>query len=250
MVPPVDKVAFSVFGIDIMWYAVLISLGMLLALFLAEKDAKRKGFDPDEISNMLILCILVGIVGARLYYVAFEWDYYSQHLDQILNFRQGGLGIYGGIITGLIVGVIYCKVKKLNPLEACDIAMPGVALAQAIGRWGNFINQEAYGYETDLPWAVLINGKKHHPTFLYESIGDFIIFLFLYYYARNHQKYHGQIFALYMVLYGVLRFFVEGLRLDSLYFRGFRISQIVSIVGIIMGILILIFGRKEKLRIK
>lgn len=250
MVPPVGRVAFTIFGIDIMWYAILIALGMLLGIFIADKEAQRKGFDRDELSNMLVLCIIFGIIGARIYYVVFEWDYYSQNLGQILNFRQGGLAIYGGIITGIIVGLIYCKVRDLNPLEAADIAMPSVALAQAIGRWGNFINQEAYGYETDFPIHVLIDGRKHHATFLYESVGDFLIFLFLLYFARNHQKYYGQVLALYMVLYGVLRFFVEGLRTDSLYFYGIRISQLVSLIGIVIGILILIFGRKDKLRLE
>lgn len=249
MTPPVDRVAFSILGIDIMWYAVLIALGMLLAIFFADREAKRRGFDRDEMSNLLVISILVGILGARLYYVAFEWEYYSQNVGEILNFRQGGLAIYGGIIAGGIAGVIYCKIKGLNPLEAADIAMPSVALAQSIGRWGNFINQEAYGYPTDFPIAVNIDGTMHHATFLYESIGDFIIFLFLTYFARNKQKYHGQVLALYMILYGILRFLVEGLRMDSLYFMGIRISQLVSIVGIVLGILILVFGRKDKLKI-
>lgn len=245
MVPPVDKVAFSVFGIDIMWYAVIIALGMVAALAVADKEAKRRGLDHEEISNILMLGIIVGIIGARLYYVIFEWDYYSQNLGQILNFRQGGLAIYGGIISGFLAGAWYCKAKGLSIINAADTIMPSLALGQSIGRWGNFINKEAYGYPTDFPIAVNIGGVMHHATFLYESLGTMTIFLFLSYYARHKQKAPGEVLGLYMVLYGGLRFLVEGLRMDSLYFMGFRVSQLVSLVGLVLGLVIFVQARKK-----
>lgn len=249
MKPPVDRVFISIFGIDIMWYAVLIATGMILAVYFASKEAKRRGLDPEEISNILFVSIVVGILGARIYYIIFQWDYYRENLLEIFNLRQGGLAIYGGIIAGFIGAYIYCKKKKLNFLESADIVIPGLALAQGIGRWGNFINQEAYGYPTDFPIAVDIDGVMHHATFLYESVGDIAIFLFLTYFMRNRQKYHGQVVALYFVLYGILRFFVEGLRMDSLYLGPLRVSQLVSILGVIAGVLVLVFARKEKFRI-
>lgn len=249
MVPPVDRVAFTIFGIDIMWYAVLITISIAIAVFLVEKEAKRRGINPDHMSNTLILGIMLGILGARIYYVIFEWDYYSQNLNQILNFRQGGLAIYGGIIVGAITVLAYCKIKKYRPLVALDIIVPALALAQTIGRWGNFINQEAYGYETDFPIAVNIKGVMHHATFLYESVGNFLIFLILTYFTRKKQKYNGQVLGLYLVLYGTIRFFIEGLRMDSLYLGPIRISQLVSILAIIIGILVLVFGRRENNKI-
>ncbi|MDO5718000.1 MAG: prolipoprotein diacylglyceryl transferase [Tissierellia bacterium] len=246
MKPSLNRVAFSVFGIDIMWYAILIGTGMLLGIILAERDAKRRGMNPDDLMDILIWALPISIIGARIYYVIFEWDYYRGNPAQILNIRGGGLAIYGGIIAAYLTAYILCKKKKISFMEVADITAPSLALGQAIGRWGNFINQEAHGYQTDLPWAVIIDGVGYHPTFLYESIGDFLIFVFLFYFARKKQDHKGQIIALYMILYGILRFFVEGLRTDSLYFLGFRISQLVSIAGIIIGIIIYYLSKNNK----
>ncbi len=248
MVPPVDKVAFSIFGIDIMWYAITMIVGILAGFYFAEREAKRRGEDVDEFTNVVFLAVIGGIIGARLYYVAFKWDYYSQNIKEILNFRQGGLAIYGALIGAILVGYFVAKKRGQDPIMLLDISAPSIALGQAIGRWGNFINQEAYGYQTDLPWAVIIDGVGHHPTFLYESIGDFLIFLFLTYYARKHQTFKGEITAGYMVLYGILRSLVEGLRTDSLYLGPFRISQLLSIVIALVGIYI-IYRNKNKSKI-
>ncbi len=245
MSPTVDRVAFKLFGIEIMWYAILIGLGMLLGIYLAERDARRRGVNPDNLMDVLIWALPLSIVGARLYYVAFEWNQFKDNPIQILNIRGGGLAIYGGIIAAFLTAYIVCRVKKISFIEMADITVPSLALGQAIGRWGNFINQEAHGYQTDLPWAVIIDGVGYHPTFLYESIGDAIIFAFLFYFARKRQKYIGEISALYLVLYGILRFFVEGLRTDSLYFIGFRVSQLVSIVGIILGVFLWFYSRNK-----
>lgn len=245
MSPTVDRVAFTIFGIEIMWYAVLIGIGMLLGIYLAERDARRRGFNPDDLMDVLIWALPLAIVGARLYYVAFEWDQFKDNPIQILNIRGGGLAIYGGIIAAFLTAYVVCRVKKISFIQTADITVPSLALGQAIGRWGNFINQEAHGYQTDLPWAVIIDGIGYHPTFLYESIGDALIFAFLFYYARKRQKYIGEVSALYLILYGILRFFVEGLRTDSLYFIGFRVSQLVSIAGIILGIFLWFYSRNK-----
>lgn len=250
MQPKLDRVAFSLFGIEIMWYAILISLGILLAIILADREAKRRGFNRDTLSDILLIAIPIGFLGARVYYVIFSWDYYKDHLIQILNIRGGGLAIYGGLIAAFLAAWIACKKKKVSFIEVADITAPSIAIAQAIGRWGNYINQEAHGTPTDLPWAVIINGVKYHPTFLYESIGNFFIFLFLYWYARKRQKVSGEIISLYVLLYGVLRFFVEGLRTDSLYFMQFRVSQLVSILGIVAGAIGLYLAHKKRVKHK
>lgn len=241
----INPVAFSIFGLDVMWYGILIALGVLLALFFSNKLAESENLYKGVVSDLGIYAILLGVLGARLYYVAFNLDYYSQHPGEILAIRNGGLAIYGGIITGCIVIFVFSKIKKIKFLKLLDILAPSVALAQGIGRWGNFINQEAYGRETNLPWAIEINGVFVHPTFLYESIIDICIFLFLYFYMYKRKKFDGQISALYMIFYGIGRFFVEGLRTDSLYLGMFRISQLVSIGFIIIGLGI-IFTQRNK----
>ena len=240
----INPVAFEIFGIEIMWYAILISIGFVLGIVVATKLAKFNNIDPDLVVDILLFAIPAAIVGARLYYVAFEWDYYKDNLIDIVNLRLGGLAIYGGLIGAFIVGAIYLKKKKLSFFKVVDIFMPAIALGQSIGRWGNFINQEAYGRVTNLPWGIIINGEKVHPTFLYELIGDFIIFIILYRICKGNKKFDGQVFSLYLILYGILRFFVEGLRIDSLYIFNFRVSQILSLILVVVGVLIYI--RKSK----
>lgn len=241
----IDRVAFNIFGIEIYWYAIFIIVGMLLGIHICAKEAKRRGWDEDIVYDFMILAIPIAILGARLYYVAFEWDQYGGDIAKILDIRSGGLAIHGGLLAAVIVGIVYGKRKKINFFELADICMPGVAMGQAIGRWGNFVNQEAHGGETTVPWAILVDGKSVHPTFLYESIGDFIICFFLLYYAQKHQKNRGEIFMLYMILYGALRFFVEGFRTDSLMFLNLRVAQLVSLVGVVIGVLGFIFIRKK-----
>ena len=245
MTPPVSRVAFSILGIDIMWYAVLIVIGMYVGIGIAAKEAGRKGMDPEKIYDMMLWVLPLGIVGARIYYVIFEWDSYGGDFLKMINIREGGLAIHGGLLVGLVVAWLFCKKNNLRFLDVFDATFPGVAMGQAIGRWGNFINQEAYGAPTDLPWALVIDGQRYHPTFLYESIGDFFICLFLLYYARNKQKASGQVFALYLILYGILRFFVEGLRMDSLYFMGLRVAQLVSLTAVVIGIIIFNLSNKK-----
>jgi prolipoprotein diacylglyceryl transferase len=173
--PPANRVIFSLFGIDIMWYGVLIAVGIFLGVFVGGKMAERFGVSEDDFSSMMIWAIVAAIIGARLYYVLFSLDYYLAHPAQIINIREGGLAIHGGILAAVLVAYLYARKKKLPFLNLADAAMPGLALGQSIGRWGNFFNQEAYGGPTDLPWGMWINGTTVHPTFLYESIVTFAL---------------------------------------------------------------------------
>lgn len=240
----IDPVAFSIFGIDIMWYAILITTGIILGLYFVSKLAVVKNLDKEMPSDLLLWVLVPAILGARLYYVIFSWDYYSKNPSEIIMIRNGGLAIYGGLLTAFLITYIYSKKKNISFLTILDIFAPGIALGQAIGRWGNFINKEAYGRATDLPWAIIIDGQKVHPTFLYESLGDFIIFIVLYNLCKKNRNEKGTIISLYFILYGILRFFVEGLRTDSLYFLGMRVSQIVSLVLIAIGLIIYIRNKK------
>lgn len=242
----IDPVAFSIFGIDIMWYAVLITIGIVLGLYFSSKIAKIKNIDSEMPQDLLLWALIPSIIGARLYYVIFSWEYYSKNPVEILKIRNGGLAFYGGILTAFLIAYLYSKRKNINFFTILDIFAPGIALAQSIGRWGNFINQEAYGRTTNLPWGIIIDGQKVHPTFLYESLGDFIIFIILYKISKKNNTSNGNIIGLYFILYGILRFFVEGIRTDSLYFLNMRISQIVSIILIIIGFLIHLYNRKNK----
>jgi len=242
-----NPVAFRIFGIDIMWYGVLISLGVLLGVFFAVKEARRIGFKEDNVLDFLLIAIPVAIIGARAYYVIFSWDYYSQNPSEIINIRNGGLAIHGALIAGVITGILFCKKRKINVLQLLDILMPSVALGQAIGRWGNFVNQEAHGGPTDLPWGIVVNGQKVHPTFLYESIINIAVFIFLMWFTRKKKTTHGQILALYLILYSAGRVFVEGLRTDSLMFLNMRVAQLISLAMILSGVVLWYVVRKKKI---
>ncbi len=241
-----DRVAFTLFGIDVMWYGVIIAAGLLLGIILSLKECRRIGFSEDTLIDFLLTVIPVGIICARLYYVAFTWDDYSQNLVEIINIRHGGLAIHGGLFGGIVAGLIFCKIRKINFFRIIDIIAPPVILAQAIGRWGNFVNQEAHGGPTNLPWGIMVNGVKVHPTFLYESLGNIIIFFFLVWYRKHKRKNEGEVFALYLMLYSVVRFFVEGLRTDSLMFLGLRTAQIASIGMFLAGLAIFYILRRYK----
>lgn len=233
-----DRVAFTIFGIDVMWYGVLIATGMLIGVALAIREAKRVGISEDDVLNIAIIAIPVAIICARLYYVIFSWDYYSQNPGEIFNIRGGGLAIHGGLIGGILTGFIYAKVKKLDFFKTADAVMVGMPLAQAIGRWGNFINGEAHGGPTSLPWGIIVDGVKVHPTFLYESIWDFGIFLFIMFYMRKKKTYEGEVIVSYITLYSIGRFFIEGLRTDSLMFGPIRMAQFISLVGVVGGLVL------------
>lgn len=241
-----DRVAFSIFGIDVMWYGVLIGIGMILGIFIALREAKRNNISEDDILNIAIMAIPIGVLCARLYYVIFSWDYYSVNPAEILDIRGGGLAIHGGIIGGVATAYIYTRIKKLDFFKIADTAIPGLPLAQAIGRWGNFINGEAHGGPTDLPWAITVDGMKVHPTFLYESIWNVCLFAFIMIYMRKHKKYDGQILTTYLIVYSIGRFMIEGLRTDSLMIGPLRTAQLVSLAGIVIGVVLHIYLMKRK----
>lgn len=227
-----DPIAFSVFGIDIRWYGILIASGMLIAVLLSCKRSSYHNITEDDVLDTCLWMLPIGVIGARLYYVIFNLDYYDS-LSKALDIRAGGLAIHGGLIFGILTVCIICRLKKINPLNMLDLFMPTVALAQAIGRWGNFFNGEAHGGPTDLPWGILVDGVKVHPTFLYESIWCLLLFFFLSWFDRKKRTACGQTLALYGILYSVERFFVEALRTDSLMIGPFRQAQVISICAII-----------------
>lgn len=249
----VSSVAINIGNINIYWYAILIVSAFIIGVLFCKKDNGKYNIKFEDILELMIILIPISIIGARIFYVVFKLDYYIQYPENILNIRDGGLAIYGGIIGAIITIIIYCKKKKINILDMTDYLVPYLALGQAIGRWGNFFNAEAHGVETTsiFRMGIVENGKyiEVHPTFLYESICNLIIFLILYL-LRNKRKYKGQITYLYLALYGIVRALIEGLRTDSLMLGSFRISQVLSIVLFIIFTIIVIFKelkyKKEK----
>lgn len=246
--PVPNPVAFSIFGLDIMWYAILITSGIIIATAICCLRAPSHGLTSDQILNFVIICIPAAIIGARAYYVLFNWGYYAGDIMKIINIRGGGLAIHGGLLVGLGVAALLCYFWKVRPLNLMDLIVPSVALGQAIGRWGNYFNSEAHGGPTDLPWAVMINGQGCHPTFLYESIWCFILFILLLC-IDKHRKFEGQVFLLYGILYSLERFFVEALRTDSLMIGPFKQAQVISLCVIIVFVITyIILNKRNKKR--
>ena len=241
-----NPIAFTLFGLEVRWYGIFIACGALLAIYFAEKLIERHPRVPkDAVVAASIFALPLGIVGARTYYVLFEWDYYSAHLSEIFAIRNGGLAIHGGLLGGTLAVFIYCRVKKISFIELLDMLAPGVVLAQGIGRWGNFMNGEAHGGVTNVPWAINVGGQMVHPTFLYESILDVSIFLLLYFYVSKRRRFPGELAGIYLILYSIGRFFIEGLRTDSLYIGPLRTAQVMSLIVILLGILILFIQPKR-----
>lgn len=252
-----ERVAFSIFGIDVMWYGIIICTGTIIALLLSQYTSKLKNIDYDDVLTIFLVTFPLSIVGARLYYVIFEFDQFRGNLMQIFNIRTGGLAIHGAIITTVIVVYLFARKKKLKLLRCMDVAAPCIILAQAIGRWGNFFNQEAHGgpvteafisrFPEFIQKGMLIGGTYYHPTFLYESIWDLIVFFVLFYMIHKIKE-DGVVFLSYLGLYSLGRFFIEGLRTDSLMIGGLRMAQVISLVGIaicIIGIIIIYRNKKK-----
>lgn len=244
-----DPVAFEIFGLSIRWYGIIMAVAMLLGSSLFFKLVKKKGYNENDIYDLLLVVLISSVVGSRLYYVVFNWGYYGANLSQILNFRGGGMAIHGGVIFGLISGYIFTKIKKMDFCELADLAAPGLILGQAIGRWGNYMNGEAHGGPTDLPWGILVDGVKVHPTFFYESIWNFLVFAALLLYLPK-RKFSGEGFLLYGILYSIGRFFIEGLRTDSLMLGSLRMAQVISVVTIVAFGTIIIIVRKRKTKLQ
>ncbi|GAB6179767.1 prolipoprotein diacylglyceryl transferase [Desulfotomaculum defluvii] len=232
----VDPIFFAWGPITIRWYGVLMMIAVLLGTWLAIREAQRVGVKEDDILDMVLICAPLSWLGARLYYVIFEWDYYGQNLSEILKIWHGGLAIHGGLITAIITGYLFTRIRGLHFWQIADIVAPSFPLGQAIGRWGNFFNQEAYGYPTDLPWAMYIDGAYRHPTFLYESLWNLLVFIILIF-RRKKTTAYGQLFMIYLGLYSVGRFFIEALRTDSLMFGPLRAAQMVSLIFLLVAVI-------------
>jgi len=244
--PIPDPIAFTVFGISIRWYAICLTTGMIAAMYLLWLRAPKKGLNQERVIDYFICCAPAGIIGARLYYVIFEWQRYKYNLIEILNFRSGGLAILGTIIAVIIAMFFVSRYYKEDMLSWVELTAPSWPLAQAIGRWGNYFNSEAHGTATTLPWAIFADGEWVHPTFLYESIWCFLLFVFLLWLDESGRtKFKGQLICLYMMLYSAERFFVEGLTTDSLYIGQFRQAQVLSALVFAAG-LVLYFVFKNK----
>ncbi len=243
----VPQIAFSVFGIEVYMYAICIVIGIIVAAILCNISKEKFENKFENILDIGIFSLFFGIIGARIYFIIFNLEYYLNNIKEVFNFRDGGLAIYGGLITGILTAIIICKIKKIDILNVLDYVIPFVALAQAIGRWGNFFNVEAYGYETDIFLRMGIFTSdgyiEVHPTFLYESICTILIFFILRKLQKN-RKFKGEIFLLYCILYSGIRFFIEGLRIDSLMFYNFRISQILSIIIFLISIIMFYLTKK------
>ena len=251
----INRIAITIGNLPIYWYGVIIASGLMLAVLYAACTAKRYNVDSNKLFNCVLVGIVTGIIGARLYFCLFQWDYYSKNPIEILYINNGGLAIYGGIIGALLGGLTVAKIQKMKFLPILDITMMGFLIGQGIGRWGNFMNQEAFGSPTNLPWGMVsenTGGVPVHPCFLYESLWCLLGFVVLHFYGKYKQKYAGQIFYLYLVWYGFERTIVEGLRTDSLYLpfqvlgMDIRVSQLLSLAIFITGIILLIINRKKE----
>ena len=267
--PNVGK-TISVFGFDIAYYGITIAIAMIVGISIALHEAKRTGQNQDTYLDLLMLTMLTSVVGARIYYVIFSWDNYKDNLGEILNIRNGGLAIYGGIIAGAITVFIYSKITKMKFLQIADTVCMGLAAGQIIGRWGNFFNREAFGEYTNnllamqLPvsavrkneitsamWnhVVTIGGVEYiqvHPTFLYEGLWSFMVLLFLFWF-RKRKKFEGELFFCYLAGYGAGRFWIESLRTDQLLLPGIHapVSQMLSAVLVVVSLSVIICKRRK-----
>nr|WP_026314344.1 prolipoprotein diacylglyceryl transferase [Allofustis seminis] len=248
--------AFKIGPITIYWYGIIIMVGMILAITLSQREAEKFALPDDFMIDLSFIAIPLGIVGARIYYVLFELPYYMAHPEEIIRIWEGGLAIYGGVLAGAAVSYFYAKKKRVPFLFLLDMLAPHLLLAQGIGRWGNFVNQEAHGAEVSLSflkklhlpeWMIQqmnIDGIYYHPTFLYESIWNIIGFVLIYVFRlKKEWLLRGEAFYSYCIWYGVGRFFIEGMRTDSLYIGSLRISQLVSLVMVLFGIFSLVKRR-------
>lgn len=246
--------SFNLFGLEIYFYGVIIALGFILAALYCAKRAKEFGLSSDELYELVIWLIPTCIIGARLYYVLFKLDYFIANPDRIFALRDGGLAIYGGIIAGIIVGIIWCRAKRIRVFAVADLTAFGLLIGQSVGRWGNFINREAFGAQTEIfcRMGLTVPGFETlyvHPTFLYESLWNFFGLIVLHIWSKKgKRKYDGQVFWLYILWYGLGRAWIEGLRSDSLYIGStdIRVSQLLAIVSAVVSLAILIINARKQ----
>ncbi|WP_342543108.1 prolipoprotein diacylglyceryl transferase [Paenisporosarcina sp. FSL H8-0542] len=260
-----DPIAISLGPIDVRWYGVIIAFGIVLAFLVAQREMLKRGFHEEFLTDLLIWAVPLAILGARLYYVIFKWEYYSENPGDILQVWEGGLAIHGALIASFVTAYVFTKKRKVSFLKLADVVAPSILIGQTIGRWGNFMNQEAHGGPVSraflenmfLPdWIIeqmRIDGTYYHPTFLYESIWNFmgVVILIL---LRRVNLLRGEMFLFYLIWYSVGRFFIEGLRTDSLYLLGeLRTAQVVSLITVVVALLIVVYRRmtiKDPVRYK
>ncbi|EED2630827.1 prolipoprotein diacylglyceryl transferase [Listeria monocytogenes] len=253
-VQPLDPVAIQIGSISVKWYGVIIASAVVIALLLALSEANKRKMDKEIIVDLLIWAIPISIISARIYYVIFEWDFYKNNLGEIVKIWHGGIAIYGALIGAVLTAIIFSRIKKISFWQLADVVAPSLIIAQAIGRWGNFMNQEAHGAETTrafleglrLPDFIInqmyIDGAYYQPTFLYESLWNVLGFIILLIIRRTKIR-RGELFLGYVIWYSFGRFFIEGMRTDSLMWGDFRVSQVLSLLLIVLSIGIIIYRR-------
>lgn len=243
-----DPIAFELGPLSVRWYGLLFALAFLIGFYGITRAAKKAGLNEDDVFSTLLYAMPISILGARLYYVFFEWSYYSEHLNEVFAVWKGGLAVHGGLFAGILTLYLGSRYYKFSFLKLLDIASPFMLLGQGIGRWGNFFNQEAYGYEVSKevwPLAMYIDGAYRHPTFLYESVWNFIGVILLVCYQKKAPKV-GQMASFYLMYYSFGRFFIEGFRTDSLLFYGLKTAQLISLLLFILGFIFWCYNRRKK----
>ncbi len=250
----IDPVALKLGPISVRWYGVIIATGIVIAYIVGQREMRKRGFNEDFLTDLLIWAVPISIICARIYYVIFEWPYYASHPDQIIQIWHGGIAIHGALIGAFITAIIFTRKRGVSFWKVADILAPSLIIGQIVGRWGNFMNQEAYGgvvsrsflESLHLPnWLIEqmnVNGFYHHPTFLYESLWN-LVGLVLLLLLRKVNLRRGEIFLTYIMWYSFGRFFIEGMRTDSLLIGNLRMAQIVSLIGLIVGAILIIYRR-------
>ncbi|PLS17939.1 prolipoprotein diacylglyceryl transferase [Bacillus sp. M6-12] len=251
----IDPIAFSLGPLQVHWYGLIIGSAVLLALWLAMRESEKRGLGKDTFVDLILFAVPIAIICARIYYVLFKWDFYSQNPGEIIKIWHGGIAIHGALIGSVLTAIIFAKVRNISFWKLADIAAPSILLGQAIGRWGNFINQEAHGGEVSrsflegihLPQFIInqmqIDGTYYHPTFLYESLWSLLGVVILIA-LRRANLLRGEMFLIYVIWYSIGRFFIEGLRTDSLMLtESLRIAQVISIVLIALAVILIVFRR-------
>ncbi|WP_301108244.1 prolipoprotein diacylglyceryl transferase [Sporosarcina sp.] len=254
--PVAIRIGSSEHALEVRWYGILIAMGIVLGYLIVQREMLKRGMHPDFLTDMLIWAIPISIISARIYYVIFTWDYYSVHPEQIIQIWNGGIAIHGALIGAVITAVIFTRKRGVSFWKVADITAPGLLIGQIIGRWGNFMNQEAHGgpvsaafkENTIIPdWIMnqmTIDGVTYHPTFLYESLWNVVGLIVILVLRRVITVKRGEIFLFYVIWYSIGRFFIEGMRTDSLYVIGaLRAAQLVSVAGVVIGIAILLYRR-------
>ncbi|MFE3972631.1 MULTISPECIES: prolipoprotein diacylglyceryl transferase [unclassified Peribacillus] len=254
-IQPLNPIAIDLGPIQVHWYGLIIGFGVLLGLIIALRESERRGLDKEIFTDMILFAVPIAIISARIYYVIFQWEYYSQNPGDIIKIWNGGIAIHGALIGAVLTAIIFAKVKKVSFWKLADIAAPSLLLGQAIGRWGNFMNQEAHGGEISrsflenmhLPDFIInqmyINGTYYHPTFLYESIWN-IVGVIILLSLRKVNLHRGELFLTYVIWYSIGRFYIEGMRTDSLMLtESLRIAQVISIVLVVVAIVLVVYRR-------